>query len=67
VFKGNQVIAQYYVPHHGTGSHSHVVTLGIWDQLPGTYYMEVTTCNQVRNPWFNGCVFGGGATVYLQP
>lgn len=66
VWQGSTEIAAYYVPHHGTGSYSMHVTLGVNDQIPGTYSMEVATCNQTRNAWNGaGCVYGGSASVYL--
>ena len=66
VWEGSTEVAAYYVPYHGTGGYSKYLTLGVNDGIPGTYSIEVATCNQARNPW-NGayCVYGGSASVYL--
>lgn len=66
VWEGSTEIAAYYVPAHGTGSFSKYITLGVNDGIPGTYSMEVATCNQVYTPWDGvGCVYGGSASAYL--
>lgn len=66
VYKSGATIAQYYVPHHGTGGTSLSVALGVFDQLPGTYSMEVYTCNTKYNAWNgSGCVYGTAANVSL--
>lgn len=66
VYKSGSLIAQYYVPHHGSGGYSLSIALGVYDGLPGTYSMEVYTCNTSYNAW-NGvaCVYGTGTSVYL--
>lgn len=65
VWQGSTQIAAYYIPNHGTGTFSKYIALGVNDQIPGTYSMEVATCNQTRNPWSGTCVYGGSASVYL--
>jgi hypothetical protein len=65
VFKGSTHIAKFYVPHHGTGATSKSIPLGVGDLIPGTYTIEVTTCNARYNPWHLGCTYGGSASVSL--
>ncbi|MBI2765689.1 MAG: hypothetical protein HYX53_07245 [Chloroflexi bacterium] len=66
VYAGGSVVAQYYVPNHGTGAYSQSITLGQYDSLPATYSMEVYTCNAKYNAWSGfGCVYGTSASAYL--
>lgn len=66
VYEGGAMVANYYVPHHGTGSTSKSITLGVNDGIPGTYSMEVYTCNALYNAWDGyACVYGTAASAYL--
>jgi hypothetical protein len=60
-------IARYYLPYSGTGQKSMLVTLGIGDQLPGTYYFTVSTCNQTYNAFASSCAGAPAVTRFLSP
>jgi hypothetical protein len=64
---GSGLIANYYFPYSGTGVQSHTVRLGWLDELPGTYYFTVSTCNQTYNIWASSCVDASPVSRYLSP